>query len=255
MLNALLQIRNLKKNYYNNRGELVKEALKGISLDIYKGEVFGLLGVNGAGKTTLSSVIATLHPPTSGDILWNNRSIYSCLTDYRSIIGFCPQKANLNPLLTLEDNLLFDGSYYQLPEDYIKERAAYLMEKFKLTEYAKSLASVLSGGYKQRFLIARALMHDPKIIILDEPTVALDPHIRHQLWDIIKELKKEGITIILTTHYIDEAEILSDRVCILDQGLIKLIDNPENLKASFKKGRLEDVFLQLMHEDTSVVTE
>ena len=123
------------------------------------------------------------------------------------------------------------------------------MQKFDLAPYADKQTHELSGGYKQRFLIARALLHDPKVIILDEPTVALDPHIRHQLWDIIKGLKASGTTIILTTHYLDEAEVLADRVCILDQGLVKLIDKPENLKKNFQKTNLEAVFLQLLKEN------
>lgn len=113
-----------------------------------------------------------------------------------------------------------------------------------------SKPEVLSGGYKQRVVIARSLMHNPKLVILDEPTVGLDPHIRHQLWESIRELKNEGVTVILTTHYLDEAEILSDRICILDKGIIKLIDTPENLKSIHQQSKLEDVFIKLMHEET-----
>ncbi len=108
---------------------------------------------------------------------------------------------------------------------------------------------ILSGGYKQRLIIARSLIHQPKLLILDEPTVGLDPHIRRHLWEIIRELKKQGVTVIITTHYLDEAEVLSDRVCILDKGLIRTIDNPAKLKSSFNKGTLEDVFLALMEEN------
>ncbi len=121
-----------------------------------------------------------------------------------------------------------------------------------MREYAKSKASVLSGGYKQRFLIARTLIHRPKLIILDEPTVGLDPHIRHQLWEQILDLKKSGASVLLTTHYLDEAEHLSDRVCIIDGGSVKTIDTPQNLMALHQKGRLEDVFLKLMKESDYV---
>ena len=123
------------------------------------------------------------------------------------------------------------------------------MKKFQLLKYADAKGSILSGGYKQRFILARTLMHSPKLVILDEPTVALDPHIRRNLWDTIKNLKKDGITILLTTHYLEEAEVLSDRVCILDRGVIKLIDTPENLKTNFSKSNLEDVFIKLLHEE------
>jgi len=240
MSTVLLKINNVKKKYGT------KEALKGVSLDIYKGEILGLLGVNGAGKTTLSSIIATLHPPTEGDIECEGISIYADVAKYRYKIGFCPQKPNLDPALTLEENLRLSGSYYQMTEDEITTRLEFLINQLGLREYLYQKANVLSGGYKQRFMIARALMHNPQLVILDEPTVGLDPHIRRQLWQQIKDLKQLGVTVILTTHYLDEAEQLSDRVCVLDDGLIKLIDTPDKLKADFKMENLEDVFIALM---------
>ncbi len=240
MNNILLRIKNIKKRYG------AKEALKGISLDIYKGEILGLLGVNGAGKTTLSSIIATLHPPTEGDIECEGVSIYDDIATYRYKIGFCPQRPNLDPALTLEQNLRLSGTYYQMIEEQITQRLNFLTRELGLQEYLHQKASVLSGGYKQRFMIARALMHNPQLVILDEPTVGLDPHIRRQLWQQIKDLKELGVTVILTTHYLDEAEQLSDRVCVLDNGLIKLVDTPDKLKADFKMENLEDVFIALM---------
>ena len=242
MNTVLLKIKNIKKRYNS------KQALKGVSLDIYKGEILGLLGVNGAGKTTLSSIIATLHPPTEGDIECEGVSIYEDVATYRYKIGFCPQKPNLNPDLTLEQNLRLSGSYYQMTQEHINTRLAFLIEQFGLREYLHQKAQVLSGGYKQRFMIARALMHNPQLVILDEPTVGLDPHIRRQLWQQIKDLKQLGVTVILTTHYLDEAEQLSDRVCVLDGGLIKLIDTPDKLKSDFKMKNLEDVFIALMSD-------
>lgn len=241
MNSVLLTIKDVKKRYGT------KEALKGVSLKIYKGEIFGLLGVNGAGKTTLSSIIATLHPATEGDIECEGKSIYKHLAEYRSMLGFCPQRPNLNLMLTLEQNLRLSGSYYELTEQQINDRFNRLVDQFELRSYLHQKASVLSGGYKQRFMIARALMHNPKLVILDEPTVGLDPHIRRQLWDKIKELKKDGVTVILTTHYLDEAEQLADRVCVLDSGIVKLIDTPDKLKSDFKMNNLEDVFIALMH--------
>lgn len=246
MKNTLLKITHLKKDYILNNK--VKHALNNVSFDIYEGEVLSLLGVNGAGKTTLSSIVATLHPPTSGSILWENKSVFENLIEYRSIVGFCPQEPNLNPTWTLEENLIFSGSYYGLTKEQIIHRKNTLLEKFNLSEYAKSFAFALSGGYRQRFLIARTLMHDPKLIILDEPTVGLDPQVRRQLWQVILDLKKEGKTIILTTHYIEEAEELSDRVCIIDSGKVISIDTPSNLKTQHEKGKLEDVFLKLANQ-------
>lgn len=246
-MNTLLEIVNLQKQYFRD-GKMVKEALKSVSFTINRGEIFSLLGVNGAGKTTLSSIIATLNPPTSGDILFEGRSIYKNLVNYRFQLGFCPQRPNLNPLITLRDNLLFAGRYYGMTEDAIIARLEVLAKQFELTPYMDAYVSMLSGGFKQRFMIARSLIHSPKLLLLDEPTVALDPHIRRQLWESIKCLKHEGVTVILTTHYLDEAEKLSDRVCILDQGVIKLIDTPENLMKDFKQSNLEDVFVALMSE-------
>lgn len=243
---SFIKIESLKKTYKTVDGP--KVALDGISLEIFKGEILGLLGVNGAGKTTLSSIIATLHPPTEGDIKLQGVSIYENLYAYRFQLGFCPQKPNLNGMLTLEDNLRFAGRYYGMTESAINQRLGLLVQQFELERYLQQKASVLSGGYKQRFMIARALIHSPKLVILDEPTVGLDPHIRRQLWQKIKELKNDGVTVLLTTHYLDEAEQLSDRVCILDAGLIKLIDTPDKLMADFKKKNLEDVFIQLMNE-------
>ena len=251
--NILLSIQNITKTFTTNVKTI--KALKGVSLDIYQGEILSLLGVNGAGKTTLSSIISSLNPPTSGDILYNGKSIYKDLIDYRRIIGFCPQKPNIDAMLTIEENLYFAGRYFNVPADEIKSRAQMLMQKFNLTQYAGSKGSILSGGYKQRFLLARTLMHHPKIVILDEPTVGLDPHIRRNLWDVIKELKKEGVTVLLTTHYLDEAEYLSDRVCILDKGVIKIIDTPDNLKRIYNQINLENVFIEIIKEDANIDAE
>lgn len=247
---SLLSIKKVSKIYPMQSGSHV--ALKEVSLDIQLGEVLSLLGVNGAGKTTLSSIVATLHPPTAGDIEYRGQSIYGNIPEFRRKIGYCPQKPNLNGMLTLEENLIFAGRYYGLAEDEIMIRVAKLVDQFELGKYLHEKASVLSGGYKQRFMIARSLIHNPEFIILDEPTVGLDPHIRRQLWDVIRALKKDGITVLLTTHYLDEAEKLSDRVCILDKGQIILIDTPDKLMADFKQKNLEDVFIELLNAGQTV---
>lgn len=239
---SLLKIESIKKRY----GSF--EALKGISLDLNSGEVISLLGVNGAGKTTLSSIIATLHPPTSGEVFFEGRSIFSDVPGYRRYIGYCPQKPNLNPLLTMRDNLWFAGKYYGMSDEAVEQRIKELNERLGIDRFLGSYAHELSGGWKQRYMIARTLMHSPKIVILDEPTVGLDPDIRQQLWYYIRHLRDQGICVLLTTHYLDEAEKLSDRVVVLHQGVIKLIDTPQNLMQSFQKGKLEDVFLELTKE-------
>ena len=240
MTKPFIRIENLEKNY------TTKKALQGVSLTINEGEILGLLGVNGAGKTTLSTLIAGIHPASAGSIMHNGTSIYENLVAYKKLIGYCPQKPNLDASLTLEENLLFSGSYYGIQAHDIKSRVKHLMDQFNLHEYAKSQAAILSGGYKQRFLLARALIHQPKLLILDEPTVGLDPDVRRNLWELILTLKKQGTTILLTTHYIEEADQISDRVCILDAGVIKVIDTPANLKAIHGMNNLEDVFLTLI---------
>ncbi|HLW72976.1 MAG TPA: ABC transporter ATP-binding protein [Candidatus Babeliales bacterium] len=246
MNNAILQINSITKRYEGN-GRIV-QALDGVSFSIHQGEIFSLLGVNGAGKTTLSSILATLHPPTSGDVLYNGVSIYNDIDSYRMDLGFCPQHQNLDQFLTVEENLYFAGRYFLLPKDLLAERVTYLLEHFCLQQYANFAINELSGGNKQRVLIARALIHNPKIIIFDEPTVGLDPDIRRALWQQIKSLKKMGITIILTTHYLDEAEQLSDRVCFLHKGKVILIDSVQALKTQRNKEHLEDIFIDLIQE-------
>src|SRR5207244_4160024 len=129
---------------------------------------------------------------------------YDQLISFRFQLGFCPQKPNINPSFTVDETLTMAGQFFGIPAHTIKSRKEYLVQRFALEKYLNSTVAVLSGGYKQRFLIARALMHSPKLVILDEPTVGLDPHIRRQLWDIILDLKKDGVTVILTTHYLDE---------------------------------------------------
>ncbi|MCB9493257.1 MAG: ABC transporter ATP-binding protein [Epsilonproteobacteria bacterium] len=242
MNDVLLKIEGIKKSFGS------KEALKGVSLDLMHGEVFSLLGVNGAGKTTLSSIIATLTNPTAGDITHKGKSIYKDICSYRRLIGYCPQKPNLNGLLTLRDNLVFAGKYFGMSKGEIDQRIDELASTFSIKQYLNDYAHVLSGGYKQRFVFARSLMHSPKLIILDEPTVALDPHIRKNLWKYISLIKEQGACVLLTTHYLDEAEVLSDRVCLLSDGVVKLIDTPKNLMATFQKGKLEDVFLELVKD-------
>ena len=246
MADILLQIDNVTKRY--RQGTRHIDALRGVTLSIYRGEILSLLGVNGAGKTTLSSIIASLHPATSGNVLFQGQSIYDDIISYRKVLGFCPQKPNFEKSLTVQENLIFAGRYYCMDSVAICARVNQLMDQFELKQYADAMPDILSGGFKQRLLIARTLMHNPLLVILDEPTVGMDPHIRRELWGYINALKAEGITVILTTHYLDEAEALSDRVCILDKGVVRFLDTPENLKAAHAKKNLEEVFIHLIDE-------
>lgn len=245
--NLFLSLSHIVKKYQTRRQTIT--ALNGVSFDIYKQEIISLLGINGAGKTTLSSILATLHPPTTGTILYNGKSIYDDIYTYRTLIGYCPQTPNLHPLLTIKQNLVFAGLFYGMQEQDAEARAQQLITQYQLERYADEFIMTLSGGYKQRVSIARTLMHNPQFIIFDEPTVGLDPHIRHKLWDYIKELKEQGKTILLTTHYLDEAEQLSDRICILDKGVVRLIQTTAQLKETYKQQTLEKIFIQLMEEE------
>jgi len=247
MKKTLLTLKDVHKTYFQKK-KPTKKAVQGISFEIYEGEVFALLGVNGAGKTTLSGILAGLHPPTSGDVLWKGKSIYKDILSYRKIVGLCPQKPNIDPDLTIEETLVFAGRCYGKSPAEAEKKKDQLIGLLDLGSYTKSVAKHLSGGYKQRYLIARSLMHDPKFVILDEPTVGLDPHIRKNLWKVIEALRDEGVTILLTTHYLEEAEKISDRVCFIDKGHLQVLDTPEKLRQHYKKENLEDVFLHLMDQ-------
>ena len=238
---TLIKIENITKIYSNGT-----KALDSVSFELLPGEIVGLLGVNGSGKTTLSTILATVHPPTSGDVLYKGQSIYKNINAYRKIIGFCPQKPNLHELLTVEQNLYHSGLFFGLSTKESKIKTDAMIEQFSLQEYRKQKPEILSGGYLQRVMIARTLMHDPEFIILDEPTIGLDPCIRSKLWQIIIHLKK---TILLTTHYLDEAEILSNKICVLDAGKIKLMDTVDALRKQYNNKSLNEIFIQLSEEE------
>lgn len=252
MTKPFLQVENLSK-VYMSKGKIVKKALTNVSLEIHRGEILGLLGVNGAGKTTLASILATLKPGTAGRVLYRGTSIYDQLISYRAVVGLCPQKPNVEKNLSLEELLIFSGRCYGLSIPDAKTRAEELMEEYDLTSYRLAQMGELSGGYRQRFLIARALVHRPKLVILDEPTVGLDPHIRRHLWEAVRSLRDQGVTVLLTTHYLDEAEVLSDRVCLIHSGQVRTIDTPSNLKKLHQKNTLEEVFLKFVDDpDASI---
>ncbi|HEX2580056.1 MAG TPA: ABC transporter ATP-binding protein [Rhabdochlamydiaceae bacterium] len=252
MKKLFLQINQVTKTYFDGR-RILKKALQGISLELYQGEVLGLLGVNGAGKTTLVSILATLHPPTTGEILWNGISIYDVLLPFRSVVGYCPQHPNIEKDFSLGESLVISGQCYGLSKKEAEERKKELAKDFNLEPYLDASIDQVSGGYKQRFLIARALMHRPHLVILDEPTVGLDSHIRRELWGVISSLREQGITVILTTHYLDEAEKLSDRICLIHEGIVRITDTPENLKNQHQKNSLEEVFLKFIDDPNAEI--
>ncbi len=231
------------------------EAVKGISFEVKEGEIFGLLGPNGAGKTTTLEIMETLRAKTSGEIHIGGYDLEKSPNEIKHIIGVQLQAAGYYPNLNLTELIqLFSGLYG------IKVNAHELLEKVALTEKSKSKYKELSGGQKQRFSIATTLINQPKIIFLDEPTTGLDPQARRNLWDLILEIRASGTTIVLTTHYMDEAEVLCDRVAFIDNGQIIGINSPDQFvddlvasgferRKEVKKANLEDVFISLTGKD------
>lgn len=232
-----LEIKNLKKSYNK------KEALKGISFSLEKGKLLSLLGPNGAGKTTTLRILSGLTEPTSGEVLIFGKSIFENPLWAKQKIGLVPQHINLDLELTVEENLFIHGLLYQMSYKEIKKRLLELLEFADLKDRKKSKVKELSGGLKRRLLIIRALFHSPEILLMDEPTVGLDPHIRRKLWNFIKQIQNQGTSILLTTHYMEEAEFLSDQVAFISQGCIVKIDTPENFVKSLGEIAL-DVFTE-----------
>jgi ABC-2 type transport system ATP-binding protein len=204
-------------------------ALDGLSLQIPPGEIFGLLGPNGAGKTTTIKILTTLARPSRGTARIHGFDVVRQPLEVKKIIGVCPQEINLDRELTAFENLWIYGRLHRLGD--LRARIAELLRFGNLQERADSLVRDFSGGMQRRLLILRALVSRPRVLFLDEPTVGLDPQVRRQLWGLIQELKQEGITIILTTHYIEEAEMLCDRVGILNRGRLIALDTPQALVA------------------------
>ena len=245
MTNKIIAVKGLVKKYGNF------EAVKGISFDVYEGEIFGLLGPNGAGKSTTLEIIETLRDKTSGDITVDGFNLDKNPNEIKKIIGVQLQTSGYYPGLNLTELItLFCGLYNR------DVSPLELLDLVNLRDKAKSKYKELSGGQKQRFSIATTLINQPKIIFLDEPTTGLDPQARRSLWELIRGIRAKGTTVIITTHYMDEAEVLCDRVAIIDSGKIIALESPDklidNLVATgferpreMKLANLEDVFIQL----------
>lgn len=245
MTETIISVKNLKKNY----GDF--EAVKGISFEVKNGEIFGLLGPNGAGKSTTLEIIETLRTKTSGEVFVNGLNLDDSPNEIKKIIGVQLQTSGYYPSLTLTELIqLFAGLYNKVIDPNT------LLDSVNLRDKAKAKYKELSGGQKQRFSIATTLINKPKIIFLDEPTTGLDPQARRNLWELIKSIRNEGTTVIITTHYMDEAEVLCDRVAIIDNGKIIALNSPDKLidelvdtgferPKEVKKANLEDVFINL----------
>lgn len=245
-MQPIIKVENLVKKYDNQF-----TAVKGLSFDVYEGEIFGLLGPNGAGKTTTLEIIETLRKKTSGTITVAGWDIDQDPHEIKKIIGVQLQSAGYYPNLNLKQIMALFAGLYNRSVDIME-----LLALVNLTDKAKNKFKELSGGQKQRFSIATTLVNNPKIIFLDEPTTGLDPQARRNLWELIKQLRERGATVVITTHYMDEAEVLCDRVAIVDSGEIIAIDTPDGLidkllQKGFTKPKptkganLEDVFLEL----------
>lgn len=241
----VISVRNLTKNY----GSF--EAVKGISFDVYEGEIFGLLGPNGAGKSTTLEIIETLRKKTGGEVKVGGYNIDRDADKIKKLIGVQLQASGFYPGLNLTELIALFSGLYNEPVD-----AKELLRLVNLEDKARNKYKELSGGQKQRFSIATTLINKPKIIFLDEPTTGLDPQARRNLWDLIRDIRSKGTTVIITTHYMDEAEILCDRVAIIDQGKIIALQSPDHLiddlvasgferPKEVKQANLEDVFIHL----------
>ncbi len=207
-------------------------AVDGLDLSVARGEIFGLLGPNGAGKTTTAGMLTTRVIPTGGTAFVGGIDVVAHPTAAKQVIGVVPQTNTLDRSLTVWENLYFHGRFFGMNAKTSKAEATRLLEQFRLSDRATVDVSALSGGMAQRLMVARAIMHRPAILFLDEPTAGLDPQSRIALWDILGELHTDGQTILLTTHYMEEADELCDRLAIIDHGKLLALDTPANLKRS-----------------------
>lgn len=247
--NLAIKISKLFKNY-----DTVK-AVQGVDLEIKKGEFYGLLGPNGAGKSTTINSITSLVKPSGGNIEIFGKNIENDFRFARSQVGIAQQEVSMDWFFPLEQLLYFQAGFYGVSRSSAKERIEYLLEKLGLSKHKSKKMRELSGGMKRRSQIAKALVHDPEIIILDEPTAGVDVELRHDLWLYLQELHKEGKTILLTTHYIDEAELLCERVGIIDKGKLIVEDTVSNLKKMVKNSSLEIRLKDSLNSDFSFLNK
>ena len=227
-------------------------ALDGLDLAIEPGEFFGLLGPNGAGKTTTIGILTTRVRATSGQAFVGGADVATQGELVRRRIGVVPQRPNPDRGLTVLENLLFHGAYFGMPRGFTAERSAALLEQLGISDKAGAMVDNLSGGQQQRLMLARALLHEPQVIFLDEPTVGLDPQARLAIWDILRSLQADGRTIVMTTHYMEEADQLCGRLAILDHGRLLACDSPAALRAKAPGETLIDLQLDGPADDAAV---
>ena len=236
-----LQITDLVKRYPTGT-----EALKGVSLEIGEGEFFGLLGPNGAGKSTLIHCTTGLAQPTAGDIRVFGHDAIDHYQEARVAVGLAPQELNIDHFLTVAETLDYHGGYFGMPKHDRRERAEELLNEFSLTEKRDDRTRTLSGGMKRRLVLARALMHRPRLLILDEPTAGVDVELRLELWHYVQRINAEGTTILLTTHYLEEAEQLCSRIAFINHGEVVATGSSADLAQTYGVRSLEDAYLALV---------
>ncbi len=232
-MTSAISIKNLSKYYKKFK------ALDDLSFEVRPGEFFGFLGANGAGKTTTISVITGLANYQAGSVEVFGHDVVRDYRKSRALIGLAPQEFNFDPFLSAEQILTFEGGYFGLPWRDAKKRAAELLDLFALTPKRREDYKRLSGGMKRRLLIARAMMHSPKILILDEPTAGVDLELRHQLWEFLRNINKQGVTVVLTTHYIEEAEKLCSRIGVIHGGRMAALDDTDVLIRKISQDQVE----------------
>lgn len=215
-----------------------------ISFEVFKGEIFGFLGANGAGKTTAMKMLCGLHTPSSGTASVAGFDVYKQTEDIKKNIGYMSQKFSLYEDLTVEENIEFFGGIYGLTSKHLKEKTETLIEQLGMRSEAKKLVGSLPLGWKQKLSFSVAILHDPKIVFLDEPTGGVDPVTRRQFWDLIYDAADRGITVFITTHYMDEAEYCN-RISMMVDGYIKALDTPANLKSRLQAVSMDEVFFEL----------
>ncbi len=244
MRGATLAVHDLHKTYPGTRKSGPVEALRGIAFEVPRGEFFGLLGPNGAGKSTTLGCITTLVRPSRGRVEVDGIDVQRRPADAKRRIAVVPQHRNLDSDLSVRELLLFHGRYFGLGAREREARAQRLLEQLQVADKAGARPATLSGGQQQRVMIARALMHDPAVLLLDEPTTGLDPQARRQLWQLLAELHGDGLTVILTTHYMEEADQLCQRLAIVDHGRILTLDTPAALKQRLPGAQILDVWVR-----------
>ena len=246
-MEPIIEVRNLVK-VFHSRGRTIT-AVNDVSFDVFKGEIFGMIGPNGAGKSTTFSVLTTLLKPTKGSVKVAGFDVEKDDARIRPLIGIVPQKLSLYPILTARENLELMGNLYNVPKKVMEERIDYYLRLVGLENSADRFTGGFSGGMKQRLSVISAVIHDPEILFWDEPSTGLDPQTRNVIWELAKKFNGEGKTLIFTTHYMEEADNLCDRVAVMDLGKMVALDNPERLKEISGSKTLEEVFVHFTGEE------